>query len=137
MQPSPTSRAVIMSFGYGHQPGGRDPAADITVDLRRWFRDPHVSPNLRELTGRDAAVVASVLDQSGVQVFAARIAAATRALLVLVEPGGTVSVAVGCVGGRHRSVVVADVIAAELVGCGCAAVTVHAHIDRPVIGGIR
>ncbi|WP_164903523.1 RapZ C-terminal domain-containing protein [Nonomuraea polychroma] len=47
--------------------------------------------------------------------------------------GGPVTVAVGCVGGRHRSVAMADAIATELADAGLPVALVHRDVDRPVI----
>lgn len=63
----------IVTFGYGHGKGV--PPADITLDLRDLFRDPHVDPELREMTGEDDAVIASVLAMPG---FTEYIEAASR-----------------------------------------------------------
>ncbi|REH31002.1 RNase adapter RapZ [Kutzneria buriramensis] len=89
----------VTSFGFGHAPA---PAADIVLDLRPWFRDPHVSSRLRELTGRDPEVIANVLSTPGVGGFINQV---FRAAGELVQLGlGTVNLAAGCVGGRHRPI---------------------------------
>lgn len=46
--------AHVSSFGYGHAPA---PDAHLTFDVRHLFRDPHVSPRLRQLTGRHPDVI--------------------------------------------------------------------------------
>jgi RNase adaptor protein for sRNA GlmZ degradation len=95
----------VISFGYGH---AEPPApADLTVDLRDWFRDPH--PELQQLTGLDQPVVNAVMATAGVPEF---IDDALQLVGQFVERRArTVVLAVGCVGGRHRSVVIADRIA--------------------------
>ena len=54
----------IVSFGFLHGPA---PEADVVLDLRRAFRDPHVDPRLRELTGRDRLVRRAVLRTPGIR----------------------------------------------------------------------
>jgi UPF0042 nucleotide-binding protein len=95
---------TITSFGYGHD---TPPTARITVDVRDWFRDPHISPELRKLTGKDEAVIEKVLNTENVMIFLLGVEQSVRAVL---ETGRDVSVAFGCVGGRHRSVVLADTL---------------------------
>jgi rhodanese/phosphatase family RapZ-like protein len=119
----------VVSFGYGH---GEDlPAADHTADVRDWFKDPHVSPELRELTGRDQAVIDNVLETEGVVDYLDglyRLANTLRNLQVR-----TVTIAIGCVGGRHRSVVIAQQLADMAEGAGWTVQVEHLHVDRPVI----
>ncbi|MFJ5785496.1 NUDIX domain-containing protein [Streptomyces hydrogenans] len=121
----------IVSFGYLHQDRETAPAAHLTLDLRVHYRDPHVTPELRQLTGRDAQVVEAVTATPGildlVQATAAQVQAYRQG------PGtGPVTVAVGCAGGRHRSVVVADALGDALAAEATVTVT-HLHLDRPVV----
>jgi RNase adaptor protein for sRNA GlmZ degradation len=117
----------ITSFGYLH---GRPPRADLTVDLREGYRDPHVDPALRELTAADPRVTAAVLATPGVPALIRALAAAVRDLL---GDGGPVTAAIGCAGGRHRSAVVAVRLATALEADGVPATTVHRDIDKPVV----
>lgn len=118
----------VVSFGYGH---GTPPAADITVDVRDWFRDPHIDPELRQLTGLDDRVVMKVLDTEGVYGFLNAMSATITVLLGLRVR--TVTVAVGCVGGRHRSVVIAAMLGERARANGWPVEVEHLHVDRPVI----
>ena len=93
------ARVLIESFGYGFGPA---PRAHLVVDVRDHFRDPHVSPELRELTARDERVVRAVLGTSGVPALVRSIVLAARSFLAG-PAGGPVVVAIGCVGGRHRA----------------------------------
>ncbi|TQS30074.1 RNase adapter RapZ [Microbispora sp. KK1-11] len=118
----------VTSFGYGHGPA---PEADLTVDARRHLRNPHADPAMRELTGLDEAVRQHVLTTPGAArlihntaVLAADLHAQTRA---------PVTVAVGCVGGRHRSVAISEEIAATLRSDGVKATVTHRDVHRPVI----
>lgn len=118
----------VVSFGYGHD---APPAADITVDLRDWFRDPHIDPELRQMTGLDQAVVDKVLGTHGVRRFVSTFGHLALHLMRL--RGRTVVVAVGCVGGRHRSVVIADQAALYVRRYGYSVEVQHLHVDRPVL----
>lgn len=124
---------LVVSFGFGHDRPA--PAADLVLDLREWFRDPHVDPALRTLTGLDHAVVINVLGTRGVGAFVERLYGVVEALLGL--DAGTVVVAAGCVGGRHRSVVVADVLACRARSAGWRAQAVHRDVELPVLASSR
>lgn len=125
----------VLSFGYGHT-GGRGPLeATMTLDLRRLLRDPHVDPQLRALTGADARVRARVLGTEG----AGEVLDATTGLVFALlraadAAGGGVTVAVGCVGGRHRSYVAAELLAERAIAAGYRVRLTHLHAHLPVIG---
>ncbi|MFI8872446.1 RapZ C-terminal domain-containing protein [Streptomyces sp. NPDC055243] len=119
----------IVSFGFLHADA---PVADVVLDLRRAFRDPHVDPGLRELTGRDRLVRRAVLRTRGVR-------SLLRASVRLVQAfsrgpsGGRIVVGSGCAGGRHRSVVVADTLARRLRRRGFTVTVSHRDIGKPVV----
>jgi UPF0042 nucleotide-binding protein len=94
----------VLSFGYLH---GEIPQADITIDMRLHYRDPHVSPELRELTAEDGAVRDAVLGTSGVIPLIVSLTDMVQAYM-LGPSAETITVAIGCAGGRHRSAVVAE-----------------------------
>jgi RNase adaptor protein for sRNA GlmZ degradation len=120
---------TVTSFGYGHS---NPPEADLTVDARRLLRNPHHDPAMRYLTGLDAPVRDHVLATPGARNLIANIAAAAAALLA--DTGARqVTLAVGCVGGRHRSVVLAASIADALRGAGLSIRLEHRDVHRPVI----
>ncbi|MFK8844716.1 ATPase [Streptomyces sp. Ac-502] len=111
----------IVSFGFGH---AEPPAAHLLVDLRVHFRDPHVSPDLRGKTARDAEVREAVMSTSGANLLVVGLAdtvdgfvhgpaAAGAPGVVTTTP---VVVAVGCSGGRHRAPTIASALAAALTG---------------------
>lgn len=114
---------TITSFGYGHAAA---PQADITIDARRLLRNPHHDPAMRHLTGLHPAVRAHVLATPGASAAIQHTVWLASALAH--TTGQPVAVAVGCAGGRHRAVALAEEIAAELE----AAVT-HRDVDKPVI----
>lgn len=89
----------IVSFGYLHD---EPPAAHLTVDLRHHFRDPDVSPELRYMTADDEPVRTAVLSTPGVAALVLATAAAVDAF-TSGPSAGTVTVADGCAGGRHRA----------------------------------
>ncbi|MFJ7023277.1 ATPase [Streptomyces sp. NPDC101117] len=119
----------IISFGYLHAPA---PQADITLDLRRAFRDPHVDPRIKQKTGRDRTVQQAVLHTSGIR---ALLKATTRQTQAYAAGPQTDRIVIGsgCAGGRHRSVVVADRLARRLRRRGHTVTVTHRDIDQPVI----
>jgi RNase adaptor protein for sRNA GlmZ degradation len=119
--------AAITSFGYLH---GAAPRADLTVDLRESYRDPHVDPALRELTAADPRVAAAVLATPGIPALVSAVTAAVRDLL---GSGSPVTAAIGCAGGRHRSPIMAARVAALLEADGVAVTIVHRDIAEPVV----
>lgn len=124
-------RVVVVSFGFLH---GAAPVADITVDVRVHLRDPHVDPGMRRLTGRDAVVRARVLATPGAAGLIAGVVVTAVAFLPAAWAAGrVVRVAIGCAGGRHRSVVIADAVAERLTAAGWDAVTGHRDIGKPVV----
>ncbi|WP_196455681.1 RNase adapter RapZ [Planomonospora sp. ID82291] len=125
-----TPAAVITSFGYGHAPA---PTADIVIDARRRFRNPHHDPAMRELTGRQEAVRSHVLATPGVTAIVCQTALLAAELAETTADDRPVSVAIGCVGGRHRSVAMAEAIADELERAGLRIDLVHRDVHRPVI----
>jgi RNase adapter protein RapZ len=91
--------------------------ADWVIDARM-LPNPHYDPGLRPLTGRDAAVIAYLDGQEAVQRFFGDVRAFFARWLpeVLQENRSYVSVAIGCTGGRHRSVYLAEKLAAAFAG---------------------
>ncbi|MER7053439.1 RNase adapter RapZ [Streptomyces sp. NPDC000351] len=119
----------IVSFGFLHADA---PQSDIVLDLRRAFRDPHVDPRMRQLTGRDRAVRKAVLGTRGIR----RLLAATTRQVQAYADGPSVDrivIGSGCAGGRHRSVVVADQLARRLRRRGHTVTVHHRDIQRPVV----
>ena len=119
----------IVSFGFLHGPA---PEADVVVDLRRPFRDPHVVPAMRQLTGRDRRVQRAVIRTKGVR----RLLRATARQVAAYASGPSVDQIVigsGCAGGRHRSVVVADRLARRLRRRGHTVTVHHRDLHQPVV----
>lgn len=127
-------KVVITSFGYGHP--DPPPHADITFDARRRFRNPHADPKMIDLNGKDCAVLAHVMETPGVAETIACLAmfAAQFSHDLAGSADRRALVAIGCSGGRHRSVVIADVLGEALNRMGVRAWVVHRDIDKPVLG---
>jgi RNase adapter protein RapZ len=105
---------TVLTFGFKHGPP-RD--ADLVLDVR-FLPNPHYREELRPLTGRDPAVVAHVESGELAEQFYGRLLPMLDFLLpAYVAEGKThLTLAIGCTGGRHRSVCVADRIARHLEG---------------------
>ncbi len=97
---------VFESFGFKHGPA-RDP--DLMFDVR-FLPNPHYEPELRPLTGRDARVVAFINRDGELDAFYERLLPLLDYLLpqYLAEGKAHLVVAIGCTGGRHRSVAIAE-----------------------------
>jgi len=107
-------RLNIVSFGYKY---GVPVDADLVADCR-FLPNPHWVPKLRALTGLDADVRDYVLDQPGAEDFLGAYMRVLEISLPGFEREGKryVTLAVGCTGGKHRSVAIAEQIAARLRG---------------------
>jgi RNase adapter protein RapZ len=106
-----TLRVSVVSFGYKY---GLPVDADMVADCR-FLPNPHWIPELAPQTGRDAAVIDYVLSQQGATEFMeAFVRAVEVALTGYDHTGRHFTVAIGCTGGKHRSVVMADEMAARL-----------------------
>lgn len=123
-----TPAVRIMSFGYRHH---GPPAAHIVVNVCEWFYNPANDPAMIEMTGHDGAVVRHVAQTPGVEAFVYEL---TNVVLSLARLGtGTVTLAVGCAGGRHRSVVIAEWVMDLVHAAGFTAAVTHRDIGKPVI----
>jgi len=107
-------RVNVLSFGYKY---GIPVDADLVLDCR-FIPNPHWNPELRPLTGLDEQVKSNVLANAGVAQFVQSYVSVINQMLpgYLREGKKYLTVAIGCTGGRHRSVSVAREIAAQLDG---------------------
>jgi RNase adapter protein RapZ len=107
-------RLNIVSFGYKY---GLPVDADLVADCR-FLPNPHWVPELRPLSGLDASVRDYVLGQPAATAFVAAYLAVLDVSLPGFEREGKryVTLAVGCTGGKHRSVAIAEQLAARLAG---------------------
>ena len=126
-QTAPREMTVtISSFGFSR---GAPPNADMMFDMR-YLDNPHWEPGLRELTGLDAPV-GEFIEKSAV--FAStfdKMASLLRELLPrYADQGKTyVNIAVGCTGGRHRSVYTAEKLANALREAGFSPTVLHRNL---------
>lgn len=121
----------IYSFGYGHEePLPETP--DITADVRTWFKDPHIDPTMRYMDGRDVLVFDNVFHTPGAYPFSKGLYQAAWTLLQLAGDR-TVILAIGCVGGRHRSVALARMVAQHARRQGWTVEVIHRDVDKPVL----
>ncbi len=118
----------LISFGYKY---GTPRDADVVIDVR-FLPNPHWVDELRPLPGTDDRVRTYVKGQQTYREFMRRL----RALLGFMVPGflaegkAYLAVAVGCTGGQHRSVVVADELAAFFRDKGLPVSVDHRDLDR-------
>jgi UPF0042 nucleotide-binding protein len=124
----PMLRATVVSFGYKY---GLPVDADLVVDCR-FLPNPHWVPELRPLTGRDAAVRDYVLAQRGAKEFLDAYTEVLRLLAQGYDREGKhyVTLAIGCTGGKHRSVVMAEQFANRLRGEGLDVQVAHRDLGR-------
>ena len=98
----------------------------------RFLPNPHWNPELRPLTGRDLAVSSTVLAtdtaQRFLEIFSAQIALVTPGYLD--EGKRYVTIAVGCTGGKHRSVAMAEELGARLRLGGMETLVMHRDLGR-------
>jgi RNase adapter protein RapZ len=121
---------TFMTFGFKH---GSPRDADLTFDVR-FLPNPHYEAELRELTGLDQAVVDYVRQSDGVGDFYDRLTPLLDYLLPAYEREGKshLTIGIGCTGGRHRSVVIAEHLARVYEGRGEQLIdVVHRDIDKP------
>jgi UPF0042 nucleotide-binding protein len=121
-------RATVLSFGYKY---GLPVDADLVVDVR-FLPNPYWIPELRHLTGQDDEVRDYVMGQSGASDF---IDLYTQVLQIIGagysrESKRYLTLAVGCTGGKHRSVVMSQQLADRLVAMGIQARVVHRDLGR-------
>jgi UPF0042 nucleotide-binding protein len=100
---------TFQSFGFKHGPP-RD--ADLTFDVR-FLPNPHYVPELRALTGHDARVVEYVAREGKLETFYAHLVPLLEFLLpeYVREGKAHLTIAIGCTGGRHRSVAISEHLA--------------------------
>lgn len=121
-------RATVMSFGFKY---GIPVDADLVADLR-FLPNPYWDAELKDLNGLDAAVNDYVVASDQAREFLTKYAD----LINLVEDGYLregkrfVTIAMGCTGGKHRSVAMAENLSARLVKSGVEVRVVHRDLGR-------
>ena len=104
-EPAAGPSLSVMSFGYRY---GVPPQADLVLDVR-FLPNPYFVPELKGLTGKVPKVAAHVLDREETQQFLEKVVDLCRFLFPRYQKEGKayLTVALGCTGGKHRSVAIA------------------------------
>ncbi|MEX2133355.1 MAG: RNase adapter RapZ [Acidimicrobiia bacterium] len=121
-------RVSVRSFGFKH---GSPRDADLLFDVR-FLPNPHWVPELREKRGNEAEVSDYVLEQPGAVEFVDQVEQMLTFLIPLFETEGKsyLSIGIGCTGGHHRSVAIAEEIGKRLNDRDIRAVVRHRDIDN-------
>jgi UPF0042 nucleotide-binding protein len=119
---------TVVSFGYKY---GIPLDADLLFDVR-FLPNPHFVPELKELTGHDRPVIDYLEKSDEVRETIARFNGLLDYLLPLYQREGKsyITVGVGCTGGRHRSVAVANAISKHLNRRGYHARVMHRDVKK-------
>jgi UPF0042 nucleotide-binding protein len=125
---APGMRTSVVSFGYKH---GVPLDADLVLDCR-FLPNPHWIDELRPYSGLDAPVRDFVLGHAQTKQFLDQLDTLLGSLLPSYQAEGKsyLTVALGCTGGRHRSVVLADELARRLAYQGSPVSVLHRDVDR-------
>ncbi|MGZ4597900.1 MAG: RNase adapter RapZ [Actinomycetes bacterium] len=120
--------ATLISFGYKY---GTPADADLVVDCR-FLPNPHWVPELRPLTGRDQQVSDYVLGQPGAADFVDGYAKLLDIIAAgyLREGKRYATIAIGCTGGKHRSVAITEELKQRLQSAGMDVAVVHRDLGR-------
>jgi UPF0042 nucleotide-binding protein len=123
-----TMQLSVMSFGFKH---GLPLDVDNVLDVR-FLPNPHWVEGLRPLTGLDAPVRDYVLGQPAAQQFLGRIEDLMEFLLpaYIAEGKSYLTVAIGCTGGRHRSVALAEELGTRIRALGFDLTVNHRDVNR-------
>ncbi|NIM07370.1 MAG: RNase adapter RapZ [Armatimonadetes bacterium] len=118
----------IISFGFKY---GLPADADMVFDAR-FLPNPHYVEGLRELPGTDIRVSEFVLGQPETQEFLPRVESLLESTLPKHREEGRpiLTIAIGCTGGRHRAVVLAQALTSSLRSQGHRAFVEHRDIDK-------
>lgn len=121
-------RVSVRSFGFKH---GAPRDADLIFDVR-FLPNPHWVDELRDLRGTDEAVSRYVLETEGAKEFVDRIDELLRFLVPRFQSEGKsyLSIGVGCTGGHHRSVAIAEELERRVLEHGVNASVRHRDIDK-------
>lgn len=120
----------VVSFGFRY---GIPADADLVFDVR-FLPNPHFVPRLRKFSGRDQRVVRYIRSFPQTGEFLRRIESLLLYLIphYIREGKSYLTIALGCTGGRHRSVALAEVIRRDLKRKSYSAKVVHRDIDKSV-----
>ena len=120
-------RISVTSFSFRR---GLPREADLVFDVR-FLKNPHYDPKLKPMTGVDPEVVAFISTDPDYEPFMGRLEGMIGPLLPRFDAEGKsyLTVAVGCTGGRHRSVAIAERLAGWLRGAGRSVTLSHRDVD--------
>lgn len=126
--PAKRMKVTLLSFGYSY---GLPTEADIVMDVRL-LPNPFFVRELRGLTGENAKVKDYVLKQEETTTFLERFGEMIEYLIPLYEKEGKsyLTIAIGCTGGKHRSVVITEHLTAMLRQRGKEVTVRHRDIER-------
>jgi UPF0042 nucleotide-binding protein len=121
-------RVQVMSFGHKYGTPGE---LELLFDVRH-LPNPHFVPELKRLSGHDSRVVKYLRSESEVEETLKRFSALLDYLLPLYRREGKsyVTVGIGCTGGRHRSVMIANALARRLKRSGFDAHVSHRDVRK-------
>lgn len=124
----PALRVAVMSFGFKY---GIPLDADLVFDMR-FLPNPFWNPELRPFSGKDEVVRDFVLGQPGAREFLDGVLALLEPMTqgYLREGRSYVTLAVGCTGGKHRSVAMAEELAKRLASDQVGTLVVHRDLGR-------
>jgi UPF0042 nucleotide-binding protein len=120
----------LVSFGFRH---GTPSAVELLFDVR-FLPNPYFEETLRTGTGRDQAVADYVLKSERGESFFERLDHFVGYLLPFYDEEGKayVTIGIGCTGGRHRSVAIAEAIGERLQKLGREVTVTHRDVERPL-----
>jgi len=121
-------RVSVRSFGFKH---GSPRDVDMLLDVR-FLPNPHWIPELRDLRGTDPAVSEYVLNADGAKEFVARVDELLAFVIPRYQAEGKsyLSIGIGCTGGHHRSVAIAEELEQRISGHHVRTSVRHRDIDR-------
>lgn len=124
----PRMQIHLISFGFKY---GQPPTADLLVDVR-FLVNPYFQPELKSLDGESSAVREFIFEDSNSRLFIEKYLNLLNFLIPLYEKEGKayLTIAVGCTGGHHRSVVVSRDLYAYLHSQGLDVEITHRDIGR-------
>ncbi len=120
---------TVLSFGYKY---GVPLESDVMFDLR-FLRNPHFEPSLRELTGQDSEVQKYLETLEPTRTFLAKTTDLLNFLVPKYKAEGKkyLTIGIGCTGGRHRSVYIAEQLAARIgLGDGASLRVHHRDLEK-------
>ncbi len=128
-------KVTLQTFGYKH---GVPYDVDMVFDVR-FLRNPYFIQSLKPLSGEDNAVQKYVLETKEARAFLCHLQDLFSFLLPLYEreQRSYLTVAIGCTGGRHRSVAIAIRLSEIFAELGCKAMLRHREITSSTTDGVK